>query len=106
MTDLWQRLRERKGIDEELRAEIETVFGKRGKSAADAVCTGRVKQYRDFIVVEGRTAAYVVEDEFCTCNDFLFRKRACWHLLAVRIARETGGFVTVDGWYQETMNRP
>jgi predicted nucleic acid-binding Zn finger protein len=54
-------------------------------------------------VVEGRTAAYIVEDDFCTCGDFLYRGRACWHLLAVRIARETGRYVAVDRWYQETL---
>jgi predicted nucleic acid-binding Zn finger protein len=44
-----------------------------------------------------------VEDDFCTCGDFLYRRRACWHLLAVRMAVATGRFVAVDRWYQETM---
>ncbi|MDD1684498.1 MAG: SWIM zinc finger family protein [Methanoregula sp.] len=89
--------------DPDLRQEIEEKFGKKGKKALDAIEAGKVKKYLDFFVVEGRTAAYIVEDDFCTCGDFLYRGRACWHLLAVRIARQTGSFVTVDCWYQETM---
>jgi predicted nucleic acid-binding Zn finger protein len=103
MNDIWQLLRERRELDTELRGEIEKVFGRKGKSALDAIDAGRVKKYLDFFVVEGRTAAYIVEDDFCTCGDFLYRGRACWHLLAVRIAIATGRFVTVDRWYQETL---
>jgi predicted nucleic acid-binding Zn finger protein len=103
MSDIWERLRDRKGLDEEIREEILEAFGKKGSSALGAIDAGRVKKYLDFFVVEGKTAAYIVEDDFCTCGDFLYRGRACWHLLAVRIARETGRVVAVDTWYQETM---
>jgi predicted nucleic acid-binding Zn finger protein len=51
--------------------------------------------------VEGRTAEYVVDDDFCTCGDFLYRGRTCWHLLAVRIAQETGTYRLIDTWYQD-----
>lgn len=92
--------------DPALEREIEARFGKKGKTALDAVRAGKVKQYRDFIVVEGRTSSYVVEDDFCTCGDFLYRGRACWHLLAVRIAAATGAIRIVDGWYaDETKNK-
>jgi len=103
MSDIWQRIRDRREIDEELRKEIEELFGRKGKSALDAINAGRVKKYLDFCVVEGKTASYIVEDDFCTCGDFLYRGRACWHLLAVRIAQEAGRFETVDLWYQEIM---
>jgi predicted nucleic acid-binding Zn finger protein len=103
MTDIWERLRTNPELDKESRGAIVETFGKKGTSALGAIDTGRVKKYLDFFVVEGRTAAYIVEDDFCTCGDFLYRGRACWHLLAVRIARETSRFVTVDRWYQETM---
>jgi predicted nucleic acid-binding Zn finger protein len=103
MTDLWLRLHDRHGLDAALRREIEESFGRKGRSALDAIDTGRVKKYLDFFVVEGKTAAYIVEDDFCTCGDFLFRGRACWHLLAVRIAKETGLFLSIDRWYQETL---
>jgi len=103
MSDIWQRLRKRPELDAELRGEIVAAFGRKGTSALDAVDAGRVKKYLDFFVVEGRTATYIVEDDFCTCGDFLYRGRACWHLLAVRIAIATGRFVTVDRWYQETL---
>ena len=103
MSDIWQRLRERPELDAELRGEIVAAFGRKGTSALDAVDAGRVKKYLDFFVVEGRTATYIVEDDFCTCGDFLYRGRACWHLLAVQVARETGRFEIVDRWYQETL---
>jgi len=103
MTDIWDRLRERRELDTELREEIEKLFGRKGKSALDAIDAGRVKKYLDFFVVDGKTASYIVEDDFCTCGDFLYRGRTCWHLLAVRIARETGRVVAIDKWYQESI---
>jgi len=103
MSDIWERLKKKPGLDEDIRGEIVARFGKKGTSALDAIDKGKVKKYLDFLVVEGKTAAYIVEDDFCTCGDFLYRGRTCWHLLAVRIAAGTGRFVTVDRWYQETM---
>lgn len=102
-TDLWQRLAEQKNLNDDLRREIETVFGTKGKKALAAIDDGKVLKYLDFFVVEGRTARYIVEDEFCTCRDFMFRGRACWHLLAVRIALATSTFVPVDRWYQDQL---
>jgi predicted nucleic acid-binding Zn finger protein len=104
MSDIWERLKKERELDEDIRGEIVAAFGRKGTSALDAIEKGKVKRYLDFFVVEGRTAAYIVEDDFCTCGDFLYRGRACWHLLAVRIAVETGRFVPVDRWYQETMH--
>ncbi|RPI39245.1 MAG: hypothetical protein EHM53_06385 [Methanoregulaceae archaeon] len=104
MSDIWERFRTGPELDADIRGEIEKEFGRKGKSALDAIDAGRIKKYLDFFVVEGRTASYIVEDDFCTCGDFLYRGRACWHLLAVRIAVATGRFGTVDRWYQETMN--
>jgi predicted nucleic acid-binding Zn finger protein len=103
MNDIWEQLRKRRELDTELRGEFEKLFGRKGKSALDAIDAGRVKKYLDFFVVEGRTASYIVEDDFCTCGDFLYRGRACWHLLAVRIAQQTCRFETIDRWYQETL---
>jgi predicted nucleic acid-binding Zn finger protein len=102
MSDIWERLHGGHELDTEIRGKIVAAFGKKGISALDAIDAGKVKKYLDFFVVEGRTAAYIVEDDFCTCGDFLYRGRACWHLLAVQIARENGCFVSVDRWYQDT----
>ena len=101
MSDLWQRLSEKKVLDEALRLEIEESFGNRGKKALTALDAGRIKKYLDFFVVQGRTADYIVDDDFCTCSDFMFRGRTCWHLLAVRIARETTTFRSTDTWYMD-----
>jgi predicted nucleic acid-binding Zn finger protein len=102
MSDIWERLHGGHELDADIRGEIVAAFGKKGTSALDAIDSDRVKKYLDFFVVEGRTAAYIVEDDFCTCGDFLYRGRTCWHLLAVRIAWETGRFVSVDRWYQDS----
>ncbi len=103
MNNLWERIRTAPDLDETIRGEIVAVFGKKGESALGAIEAGRVKKYLDFFVVEGKTADYIVEDDFCTCGDFLYRGRDCWHLLAVRIAVTTGRYKTVEHWYQETM---
>ena len=103
MTDIWDRLRKNPDLDPQIRSDIEREFGRKGKSALDAIDAGRVKKYLDFVVVEGRTSSYIVEDDFCTCGDFLYRGRACWHLLAVRIAEETGRVVSVDLWYLDQL---
>jgi predicted nucleic acid-binding Zn finger protein len=101
MNDLWHRLGERKALDAMLRCEIEETFGNRGKKALAALDTGKIKKYLDFFVVSGRTAEYVVDDDFCTCGDFMYRGRTCWHLLAVRIALVTGKYERTDSWYQD-----
>jgi predicted nucleic acid-binding Zn finger protein len=101
MSDLWQRLAQKKVLDTPLRLEIEETFGTRGKKAVAALDSGRIKKYLDFFVVQGRTAEYIVEEDFCTCGDFMFRGRTCWHLLAVRIAQETKTFQQIDSWYQD-----
>jgi predicted nucleic acid-binding Zn finger protein len=102
MTDLWQRLAEKKVLDATLRQDIEEVLGSRGKKALAALDAGKIKKYLDFFIVEGRTAEYVVDEDFCTCGDFMYRKKICWHLLAVRIAQETGTYQKIDSWYQDT----
>lgn len=103
MTDIWDRLRNNPELTPEIRTEIEHEFGRKGKSALGAIDAGRVKQYRDFVVVEGRTSSYIIEDDFCTCGDFLYRGRACWHLLAARIALAAGRVVPVDLWYLDQL---
>jgi predicted nucleic acid-binding Zn finger protein len=104
MNDLWHRINGNHALDAALRGEIEAAFGTRGKKALAAIDAGKVKKYRDFLVVEGRTAEYVVDEDFCTCRDFLYRGRTCWHLLAVRIAVGADLAKPVDGWYQDRWN--
>jgi predicted nucleic acid-binding Zn finger protein len=106
MKDLWLRLRNRHRLDADLRQEVREQFGKKGGLALDAIDAAKVKKYRDFFVVEGRTAAYIVDEDFCSCRDFLYRGRPCWHLLAVRIAQETASYTPVDSWYQDMMENP
>lgn len=103
MSDLFVRIAEKRGLDAELRAEIEDEFGPRGKKALAALEAGKVKKYHDFFVVVGRTAEYVVDEDFCTCGDFMYRNRTCWHLIAARLALATGSFEEIDAWYVDRM---
>jgi predicted nucleic acid-binding Zn finger protein len=99
MSDLFERLRKERALTPELRREIEEQYGERGRKALLAVDEDRVKCYRDFFVVVGRSDEYVVEEDFCICNDFLFRGGTCSHILAVRIAEAIGKFESYSLWY-------
>jgi len=87
-----------------MRKRISAYYKARGKKALDIVDQGRVKRYRDFFVVVGDTGEYVVEDEFCSCDDFLHRGGSCAHILAVKVARLTGRFELIDLWYHEDLD--
>ena len=102
MRGLWQKIELDRALTEELRTCIERAYGERGRKALDAVDKGQVKRYRDFFIVVGRNDEYIVEDDFCTCSDFLFRGRECWHILAVRVAERTGLYESYDLWYLDT----
>ena len=80
-------------------------YGERGIKAIQACRDGKVEKYLDFYVVHGVTGTYVVEDDFCTCSDFLFRGNECWHILAVKYARSSGLCIKRDGWYQEILEK-
>jgi predicted nucleic acid-binding Zn finger protein len=101
---LFQRLAERGALTPELLQEIIRIYGERGRKAVQAVEEKRIKKYRDFFVVVGTSDEYIVDEDFCTCRDFIFRKGRCWHELAVRIAAAIGSFEEIDLWYQDTWN--
>jgi predicted nucleic acid-binding Zn finger protein len=92
--------------DEDSEEYLVRHHGERGTKAIQACRDGKVEKYLDFYVVHGMTGTYVVEDDFCTCSNFLFRGNECWHILAVRYARFSGLCVTRDEWYQEKMEKP
>jgi predicted nucleic acid-binding Zn finger protein len=102
MSSLFTLVRE--GVDDRsiLRRAAMEEYGDRGVKAVEAVFNGNVKRYRDFFVVVGQSGEYIVEDDFCTCPDFAFRGRECWHILAVRIAGLSGRFESYDLWYQDS----
>jgi len=47
MSDIWQRLAEKKVLDADLRLEIENALGVRGKKALAALDSCKIKQYLD-----------------------------------------------------------
>jgi predicted nucleic acid-binding Zn finger protein len=91
-------------LDSRMRERIAGYYKGRGRKALDIVDQGRVIRYRDFFVVTGDTARYIVEDDFCSCSDFLHRGGACSHILAVKIARAVGKYELIDTWYHEEMD--
>jgi len=101
MTDLFRLLERERRLTPEIRRLIEERYGQRGKKALEIVDEGRVKKYLDFFVVVGGSEEHVVEEEFCSCRDALFRRRGeCAHVLAVRIAALTGLYEEFPLWYQ------
>ncbi|MFH0968703.1 MAG: SWIM zinc finger family protein [Methanobacteriota archaeon] len=88
-------------FDDRMRKKIVAYYKGRGKKALDIVDQSRVKRYRDFFVVSGDTAEYVVEDDYCSCEDYLHRGGSCAHILAVKIVRATGRYPLIDQWYYE-----
>jgi predicted nucleic acid-binding Zn finger protein len=101
MNDLFEVISKKKEIDSAIRGEITKTFGQRGIKALAAIDEQRVKKYLDFFVVKGATSEYIIDEDFCTCGDFLFRRKECWHLLAVRLAVAAGSFESVGLWYQD-----
>jgi Uncharacterized metal-binding protein len=96
-------------LSEELEQRIVREYGNRGRKAVELVQAGRVRRYHDFFVVEGKEDLYVVEGDFCTCRDYLYRLSRngglCYHSLAVRIAEATGQYTRVDEWYSDHILR-
>lgn len=90
-------------FDDKIRHKMAIYYKGRGKKAIDIVDQDRVKRYRDFFVVSGDTADYVVEEDFCSCEDHLHRGGICAHILAARIARAIGHYTLIDRWYYEEM---
>jgi predicted nucleic acid-binding Zn finger protein len=86
---------------------ILSVHGDRGQRAIDAVSEERVKQYRDFTVVVGRSDEYIVENGGCTCKDSEYNLEAddptelCWHAVAVAVAERVDAVDHHDMWYSE-----
>ena len=100
--EIERKLLAERALTREIREMIEAVFSERGRKALLAIDEGKVARYLDFDVVTGSTGRYVVDEDFCTCQDFVYRGGRCWHILAVRIADLSGLLQTVDGWYLET----
>ncbi len=91
----------KKGLGYELYRALIFEYGKRGEKAFFYLKEKRVKKYRDFFVVIG-TNEYVVDGNFCTCMDFQFNlraKRACSHIIAVKLARIMKLYEYYDCYY-------
>ena len=101
--EIFRKLKAGECLDEEIREMVQAVFSERGKKALLAIDEGRVLKYLDFYVVTGSTGSYVVDEDFCTCQDFIYRGGRCWHILAVKIADLAGCAKHVDGWYLDTI---
>jgi predicted nucleic acid-binding Zn finger protein len=102
MSDPWKLLGKERRLTPEIRRLIGERYGQRGVKALEIVDEGRVKKYLDFFVVVGSSDEYIVEEEFCSCEDALYRRRGeCSHVIAVRITALTGGYEEFSLWYQD-----
>ena len=89
------------GSEYELYKTLLLNFGKRGDKAFEYLKERRVKKYRDFFVVVGKEE-YIVEENFCTCADFLVNLKGrspCAHIIAVEVAKITGMYDNIDAYY-------
>ncbi len=80
--------------------------GARGSRAIDAVSEGRIKEYKDFVVVVGKGDEYIIEGRSCTCEDYEYNLdveegELCWHVIAYLIADATDEIDEHDMWYSE-----
>ncbi len=97
-------------LSEAFSQQIELEYGNRGKKGLEIVNERRVKRYKDYFVVVGESDEYVVEDDLCTCKDFLFNTGKngvkCSHMIAVQVAKQKDVVDTVDAWYQDVRPLP
>jgi predicted nucleic acid-binding Zn finger protein len=100
-------------------ADMEAEYGALFDEAYEAVRQGKVKKYsftpsgRVRWIVVGRHRDYLILPRagHCTCEDFFFRvlsheKPMCYHLLAQKIAVQTGKYDVIeedDSWYMRLM---
>jgi predicted nucleic acid-binding Zn finger protein len=105
MNIIWDELHCGSSLTLDRKEALVHQHGERGKKALKVVEERRVKKYCDFFVVVGYNDEYVVDEEFCTCNDFLFRGRECIHILAVRLACATGCYERYNTWYYPSLRR-
>lgn len=105
MSDIFEEIKKQCSISEDIEKRIVEEYGSRGKKALEAYKNNKVKKYRDFFVVEGSRDSYIVEEDFCTCNDYLYRLSSrggiCYHSLAAKIARAAGKYESIDRWYSD-----
>jgi len=104
--DWLDELRERGSLTGSVTDAVLKEHGARGKRAIDAVSEGRVKEYKDFVVVVGRGDEYIVEGRSCNCEDYEYNidpeeGELCWHIIASLIADATGEKDEHDMWYTE-----
>ena len=95
----------KKGISYELYKSLLLSYGKRGEKAYNYLKEDRIKRYLDFFVIVGEEE-YVVEDDFCTCNDFqinLKERAPCAHIIALKLAKLLNHYKKFDLYYVDYM---
>lgn len=91
---------------EEYEEKFVNEFGDRGKKAIKGIKEEKVKKYKDFWIVVGEKDHIVINDSFCSCEDYLYNissinpeAKFCWHTLAVKLAKALDEFDKIDAWY-------
>ena len=97
----------KKGISYELYKSLLLTFGKRGEKAFNYLKEDRIKKYLDFFVIVG-DEEYIVEENFCTCNDFqinLKGKAPCAHIIALKLSKLLKHYREFDLYYVDYMDK-
>ncbi len=95
----------KKGISYDLYKSLLLTYGKRGEKAFNYLKEDRIKKYLDFFVIVGEEE-YIVEDDFCTCNDFQINLRGrspCAHILALKISKLLKHYKEFNLYYVDYM---
>jgi|GEM_PF-555054 predicted nucleic acid-binding Zn finger protein len=95
----------KKGISYDLYKSLLLTYGKRGEKAFNYLKEDRIKKYLDFFVIVGEEE-YIVEDDFCTCNDFQINLKGrvpCAHILALKISKLLRHYKEFNLYYVDYM---
>lgn len=89
---LFEKIKSKKELNEEIEKEIINLYGARGKRAIRVVKNGGVRKEQNRWLVEGREDEYEVVRTYCSCYDYVLNIATgktdvdmCYHALAKNI---------------------
>ncbi len=89
---LFEKIRKIDKLNDDLKEEIEHIYGKRGKKAIKVVENGGIERRGGKWYVEGSEEEYEVVKKFCSCKDYVLNITTgktdvdmCYHALAKNI---------------------
>lgn len=90
--ELFEKIREKENLDDDLKEEIKNIYGNRGEKALNVVKKGGIEKRGENWYVEGSEEEYEVVKKFCSCKDYVLNITTnkadvdmCYHALAKNI---------------------